>query len=179
MNNLKLFEEYVGSIYEGVTPVYNEDEVTKNVNSRPVMELKYSEVIPKLRDMLSQQDQGIVNKITIIADVPTQGKGAPDYVQDIIASERERLARQYKAQIGKSMDAEIDAEEFDFDVNRFGDKRTIFFDSEFIVDRIENIEGTDYVIGIPISLKDKGFEAKISPIKVEEIYFQPGSGMMP
>ena len=69
MNNLKLFEEYVGSIYEGVTPVYNEDEVTKNVNARPVMELKYSEVIPKLRDMLSQQDQGMINKITIIADV--------------------------------------------------------------------------------------------------------------
>ncbi len=179
MNNLKLFEEYVGSIYEGVTPVYNEDEVNKNINANPVMELKYSEVIPKLRDMLAQQDQGLIKKITIIADVPTQGKGAPDYVQEIIAKERERLARQYKSSIGKSMDAELDPEEFDFDVNRFGDKRTIFFDSEFIVDRIENVGGVDYVIGIPISLKDKGFEAKIAPMKVEEIYFQPGDAVMP
>ena len=64
-------------------------------------------------------------------------------------------------------------EDFDFDLNRFGDKRTIFFDSEFIVDRIENIEGKDYVIGIPASLKDKGYEAKILPIKIEEIYFDP------
>lgn len=179
MNNLKLFEEFASSIYEAATPVYNEDEVNKNVNAQPVMELKYSEVVPKLRDMLAQQEQGSIKKITVIADVPTQGKGAPDYVQEIIAKERERLARQYKASIGKSVDDELDAEEFDFDVNRFGDKRTIFFDSEFIVDRIENIEGNDYVIGIPISLKDKGYEAKISPIKVEEIYFQPGEQMMP
>jgi len=173
MNNLKLYEDFANSIYEGVTPVYDESKFRKNINVRPEMELKYSEVIPTLRDLLAQKEAGQIESITAIAEVPTQGKGAPDYVKDIINQERERLARQYKSTIGKSIDKDVDAEEFDFDLNRFGDKRTIFFDSEFIVDRVETIEGKDYVIGIPVSLKDKGYEAKILPIKIEEIYFEP------
>ncbi len=172
MNNLKLFEDFATSIYEAVTPVYDESKFRKNVNIKPEMELKYSEVISSLRDMLAKRDLGQVEKITVIAEVPTQGKGAPDYVKDIIDQERERLAMQHKSIIGKDIDS-TDAEEFDFDVNRFGDKRTIFFDSEFIVDRIETIDGKDYVIGIPVSLKDKGYEAKILPIKIEEIYYEP------
>jgi hypothetical protein len=173
MNNLKLYEEFSKSLNEAATLVYDESKFRKNVNVRPEMELKYSEVIPALRDMLAQKEAGQIESITVIADVPTQGKGAPDYVQDIISKERERLARQYKSTIGKKIEGTEDPEDFDFDLNRFGDKRTIFFDSEFIVDRIENIEGKDYVIGIPASLKDKGYEAKILPIKIEEIYFDP------
>lgn len=173
MNNLKLYEEFSKSLNEAATPVYDESKFRKNVNVKPEREIKYSEVIPTLRDMLAQKEAGQIESITVIADVPTQGKGAPDYIQDIISKERERLARQYKSSIGKNMDGTEEPEDFDFDVNRFGDKRTIFFDSEFIVDRIENIEGKDYVIGIPASLKDRGFEAKILPIKVEEIYFDP------
>ncbi len=178
MNNLKLFEEFKASMNEAATPVYDETEVMKNVNARPKMELKYSEVIPKLRDMLAQKENGALSKITVIADVPTQGKGAPDYIQDVIRQERERLARRYKASIGKDLDADLDPEEFDFDLDRFGDKRTIYIDSEFLVDRIENIGGMDYIIGIPVSLQDKGYEAKILPIKVDEIYYTPAEGNM-
>jgi len=65
------------------------------------------------------------------------------------------------------------AEDFDFDLDRFGDQRTIFFDSEFIVDRVELVEGKEFIIGIPMSLKTKGYEAKIAPIKVEEIFYTP------
>lgn len=172
MKNLKLYEEFNKSLNEAVTPVYNEDKFRKNINVRPEMELKYSEVIPALKDMLAQKELGQIENITIIAEVPTQGKGAPDYVQDIISKERERLARMHKLNIGKEIDDTEDPEDFDFDMNRFGEKRTIFFDSEFIVDRIENIEGKDYVIGIPVSVKNKGYEAKILPIKIEEIYFE-------
>ena len=179
MNNLKLFEEFAESMYEAATPVYDESEVTKNINAKPKMELKYSEVIPKLRDMIAQQENGLISKITIIADVPTQGKGAPDYIKDVIDQERERLARRYKASIGKDIDADLGPDEFDFDLDRFGDKRTIFIDSEFLVDRIENIGGTDYVVGIPVSLQNKGYEAKILPIKVEEIYYTPAENPMP
>src|SRR5210317_188240 len=110
MNNLKLYEEFSKSIYEGVTPVYDETKFKKNVNVKPEMELKYSEVIPKLRDMLAQKEAGQIESITVIAEVPTQGKGAPDYVKDIIAGERERLARQYKSTIGKSLDTDVNAD---------------------------------------------------------------------
>lgn len=173
MKHIHLFEEYSASVNEGSTPLYNELDFKNNINAAPVAELKYSEIIPRLRDLLAQQEMGTVENINVIAEVPTQGKGAPDYVKDVIAKERERLARQYKSTIGKSMDADLGPDEFDFDVNRFGDQRTIFFDSEFIVDRIEMVDGKEMIIGIPVSLKDKGYEAKISPLKVDEIYYKP------
>jgi hypothetical protein len=115
---------------------------------------------------------GDIEEIVVIAEVPTQGKGAPDYVKDIIAQERERIARKIKAQRGIDIDDDREGD-FDFDVDRFGNQRTIYFDSEFIVDRVETIDGKEFVIGIPVSLKDKGYEAKIAPIKIEEIYFTP------
>jgi hypothetical protein len=173
MKHISLFEDYSNKVNEGSTPLYNELDFKKNINAAPVEELKYSEIIPRLRDLLAQKEMGSVENINVIAEVPTQGKGAPDYIKDIIAQERERLARQYKSTIGKKIGSDVEAEEFDFDVNRFGDQRTIFFDSEFIVDRIENVGGNDMIIGIPASLPDKGYEAKISPMKVDEIYFTP------
>ena len=115
---------------------------------------------------------GEIQEVLVIAEIPTQGKGAPDYIKDIIAQERERIARKYKAQRGIDIDDDKEGD-FDFDVDRFGNQRSIFFDSEFIVDRIDIIDGKEYIIGIPVSLKDKGYEAKIAPIKVEEIYFTP------
>lgn len=173
MKHISLFEDYSNRVNEGSTPLYNELDFKKNINAAPVEELKYSEIVPKLRDLLAQKEMGTIENINVIAEVPTQGKGAPDYIKDIIAQERERLARIHKASIGKKADVDAEVEDFDFDVNRFGDQRTIFFDSEFIVDRIENVGGTDMIIGIPASLPDKGYEAKISPLKVDEIYYTP------
>jgi hypothetical protein len=169
MRHLQLFEDFSSQVNEGAIPVYNEADFKRNLNAAPVQEIKYSQVIATLRDLLAKKD---IKEITVIADIPSQGKGAPDYVKDIIAKERERVAQRYKASIGKSMDSDDD-DEFDFDIDRFGNQRTIFFDSEFIVDRVEEIGGKTFVIGIPASLKNMGYEAKISPEKVEEIYYSP------
>jgi hypothetical protein len=147
-------------------------EFKKNINVKPEMNIKYSEVASTLRDLLKKKEMGEIQEVLVIAEIPTQGKGAPDYIKDIIAQERERIARKYKAQRGIDIDDDREGD-FDFDVDRFGNQRSIFFDSEFIVDRIDIIDGKEYIIGIPVSLKDKGYEAKIAPIKVEEIYFTP------
>jgi hypothetical protein len=64
-------------------------------------------------------------------------------------------------------------DDFDFDVDRFGNQRTVFFDSEFIVDRIEKIGDKEFIIGIPVSLQERGYEVKILPIKVDEIHYTP------
>lgn len=175
MKHLFLFEDFDVSLNEDIIPVYNEDEFTKNINTKPVKVLKYSQVIPALKEMLKQQKNGEIDKIYVIADVPTQGKDAPDYVQNIIDTERERLARKWKSEIGKNIEMGMDKKDFDFDLDRFGDKSTIFFDSEFIVDGIQTVtrKGTskEMIVGIPFSLKNKGFKAFIEPIKVDEIYF--------
>jgi hypothetical protein len=175
MKYVKIFEDYSAGVSESTysaIPVFNELEFEKNINVKPEMNVKYSEVAATLRDLLKKKEMGEIQEVLVIAEIPTQGKGAPDYIKDIIAQERERIARKYKAQRGIDIDDDREGD-FDFDVDRFGNQRSIFFDSEFIVDRIDIIDGKEYIIGIPVSLKDKGYEAKIAPIKVEEIYFTP------
>lgn len=175
MKYVKIFEDYSAGVSESTysaIPVFNELEFKKNINVKPEMNVKYSEVAATLRDLLKKKEMGEIQEVLVIAEIPTQGKGAPDYIKDIIAKERERIARKYKAQRGIDIDDDKEGD-FDFDVDRFGNQRSIFFDSEFIVDRIDIIDGKEYIIGIPVSLKDKGYEAKIAPIKVEEIYFTP------
>jgi hypothetical protein len=175
MKYVKIFEDYSAGVSESTysaIPVFNELEFKKNINVKPEMNIKYSEVASTLRDLLKKKEMGEIQEVLVIAEIPTQGKGAPDYIKDIIAQERERIARKYKAQRGIDIDDDREGD-FDFDVDRFGNQRSIFFDSEFIVDRIDIIDGKEYIIGIPVSLKDKGYEAKIAPIKVEEIYFTP------
>jgi hypothetical protein len=175
MKYVKIFEDYSAEVSESTysaIPVFNELEFRKNINTKPEMNVKYSEVAATLKDLLKKKEMGGIEEIVVIAEVPTQGKGAPDYVKDIIAQERERIARKIKAQRGIDIDDDREGD-FDFDVDRFGNQRTIYFDSEFIVDRVETIDGKEYVIGIPVSLKGKGYEAKIAPIKIEEIYFTP------
>ena len=175
MKYVKIFEDYSAGVSESTysaIPVFNELEFKKNINVKPEMNVKYSEVAATLKDLLKKKEMGEIQEVLVIAEIPTQGKGAPDYIKDIIAQERERIARKYKAQRGIDIDDDKEGD-FDFDVDRFGNQRSIFFDSEFIVDRIDIIDGKEYIIGIPVSLKDKGYEAKSAPIKVEEIYFTP------
>ena len=175
MKYVKIFEDYSAGVSESTysaIPVFNELEFKKNINVKPEMNVKYSEVAATLKDLLKKKEMGEIQEVLVIAEIPTQGKGAPDYIKDIIAKEREMIARKYKAQRGIDIDDDKEGD-FDFDVDRFGNQRSIFFDSEFIVDRIDIIDGKEYIIGIPVSLKDKGYEAKIAPIKVEEIYFTP------
>jgi hypothetical protein len=156
-----------------VIPVYNEVKFTRDVKSSPEQNIKYSEVISTLEKLLQLQDAGEIKKITVVAEVPTQGKGTPQYIQDIIQKERERVAMAYKLRTGKEINP--NSPDFDFDIDRFGNQRTIFFDSEFIVKRIEKIGTKEYVIGTPASLEKKGFEAPIAPIKVEEIFYTPSN----
>jgi hypothetical protein len=172
MRHLFLFEEFDSSINEGIIPVYNEKEFEKNFNVEPLKMLQYSDVIPAIKEMLAKQEKGEIEKIHVIADVPTQGSEAPDYVKDIVDAERIRLAKKWKESLGKEIDPK--SKDFDFDIDRFGDKSTIFFDSEFVVTGVETVarkgKMRDLIVATPVSLKNKGFKAYIEPLKVDEIF---------
>jgi hypothetical protein len=175
MKHLTLFENFSRNqgLNEASIPVYNEENFRRNINAGPEIEIPFSKVIPKIQELLSQQESGIISSIQVIAEVPTQGKNAPSYVKDVMDQERERIIRKHKEEMGKEIDQDLDMEEFDFDVDRFGNQRTVFFDSEFIVDSVERIGDEEFIIGIPVSLKQRGYRVKISPIKVDEIHYTP------
>ena len=72
-------------------------------------------------------------------------------------------------------------EELEFD--RYGNKRDIFLDSEFIVDGVVQRPGAkDHIIGIPASLYSKAikdeasrkyYSVEIYPDQIEEVYYHP------
>jgi len=170
MDNLKEFEDFSNYINESSkVPVYNEVESQKNIKATSDVELPYSKVAAKITELLADKKAGIITKITVVADIPTQGKGAPDYIKEVISKERERLASIHKAKIGKDSEMDTDDGDFNFDINRFGEKRNLFFDSEFEIVGVED----GLIIGIPHSLKGKGdeYKAKIKPEQIEEIYY--------
>jgi hypothetical protein len=172
MRHLTLYENFVvKEVFEAAIPVYNELEFASGSSSEPDFTAKYSELIDIVEDFLERKKAGEIDEVTVIADVPTQGKGAPDYVTDIIRKERERIASIMRSQ---GYDPEVD----DIDIDRFGDKRNIFFDSEFVVDSIERDSSGKggKIVGIPYSYYKKGEmdkKAYIDPLKVDEVFYKP------
>jgi hypothetical protein len=75
----------------------------------------------------------------------------------------------------------LNPEELEFD--RYGNKRDIFLDSEFIIDGVVDRSGSrDHVIGIPASLYTKAikdeasrkyYSVEIYPDQIEEVYYDP------
>lgn len=172
MRHLIMFENFqTKEVFEAAIPVFNELEFSSGMTTEPDFTAKYSELADIIEDFLEKKKSGEIEEVTVVADVPTQGKGAPEYVQDIIRKERERVAARMRAQ-------GYNPEEDEIDIDRFGDKRNIFFDSEFVVAGVERDPAGkgDKIIGIPYSFYKKGDMTKkayIDPLKVDEVFYKP------
>ena len=166
MRHITLYENFtVKQVFEAAIPVYNEDELQKSPSAEPDFTAKYSELADVLKDFLEMKEKGEISEVTVIAEVPTQGKGTPDYIKDLIQKERERIANSMRSQ---GYNPETD----DIDVDRFGDKRNIFFDSEFVV---SSISDDGKILAMPYSFYKKGDMTKIAvidPLKVDEVFYK-------
>ena len=178
MKNLLEFESFNPINEASFVPIYNNQLYVKNPSIDPESKHPASAVISAIQLLMDRMENGEISKISVIADVPTQGKRAPLYVRDSIESEKRRIAAQMAREKGKEI---TDPEALDFD--RYGNKRNFFFDSEFIIDSIvEETGGKKYVIGIPESLYSKAirdeetkkyYSVEIYPDQVEEVYYDP------
>ena len=180
MKHLLEFDSYSpmdeAEVKAGV-PVYNEDEFNKNTSAKPAMVVKVPEIISVLNKFIADQESGEIEKIVVLAEIPSQGKNAPKYVLDDAAAERERQI-QRKTAIYGSRTERSDTPEDDEQT----DAINIFVDSEFIVKGVINKLGKDYILGIPGSKKKKAESSKemmdyytveIEPRQVFEIFFSP------
>jgi len=177
MKNLLEFESFDALNEASYVPVYNNEEFAKNPRTEPESQYNVVSVITGIERLIERLDAGEISKITVIADVPTQGKRAPLYVKDTIETEKRRLAAQMAKAQGKEI---LDPEALDFD--RYGNKRNIFFDSEYIVDGVMDGMGKKYVLGIPASLYSKAmkdeeskkyYSVEIYADQIEEIFYDP------
>lgn len=162
---------------KGGVPVYNEDEFNKNSNAKPAMVIKVPEITSVVNKFIEDQEKGEIEKIVVLAEIPSQGKNAPKYVLDDAAAERERQLQRKTAMYGSRTERSDRPDD-----DEQTDAINIFVDSEFIVKGVINKLGKDYILAIPESKKKKAESSKemldyytveIEPKQIFEIFFTP------
>lgn len=173
MKHLLEYESY-SPINEGAIPVYDEDKFVKDTKAKPEMEIKYTQIPAVIEGLLAKVEAGELVNVSVIADVPTQGKNAPAYVRDLMDKERERMAKRQQALYGSRI------EKSDRPEDDYRDEINVFVDSEYVIEGVVREVGQDYLIGIPNSFvntvkrepsKKDYYTVKISPAQVIEVYF--------
>lgn len=173
MKHLLEYESY-SPINEGAIPVYDEDKFVKDTKAKPEMEIKYTQIPAVIEGLLAKVEAGELVNVSVIADVPTQGKNAPAYVRDLMDKERERMAKRQQALYGSRI------ERSDRPEDDYRDEINVFVDSEYVIEGVVREVGQDYLIGIPNSFvntvkrepsKKDYYTVKISPAQVIEVYF--------
>ena len=177
MKNILEFNDFGQMLNEGRIPVYDAVAFDKNPRIMPTLELKLPEVMDYVTELFDKVESGELERVTVLANIPSQGKKAPQYVTDIIADEKKRLSKRRSAEYGTSR---ITAEDRPDDYDYTDDLGNIFIDSEYVIDEIVNTSGESYFIGIPESFYDdvtadpslkSYYGVRIEPTQVEEVYF--------
>jgi hypothetical protein len=175
MKHLLEYESYENQVNEGAIPVYDEGEFVKNTKSKPEMEIKWTQIPAVVEGLLSKVEAGELTSITVLADLPTQGKNAPAYVRELMTKERERMAKRQQAIHGSRIERADRPED-----EEYRDEINVFVDSEYTVEGVVREVGKDYLIAVPASFVNKVkrepslkdyYTVKISPDQIIEIYF--------
>ena len=73
------FSEFLNeqSVYNTGVPLY------RGTSFEPERTIKRNQLISELRSLLTQVMNGTLSEISLVAEIPTQGKNAPQYLKDI------------------------------------------------------------------------------------------------
>jgi hypothetical protein len=126
--------------------------------------IKRNRLLPELQDLLGQVMTGDLEEVTLIAEIPTQGKNAPQYIKDLYAEMGMRskpTEMDYEEEEGFSKEFAEDEEDVESD---------IFVDSEFVVKEVDMVKGV--ILGIPYSMRRKNIVIEIDPDNVEEVFIK-------
>lgn len=176
MKHLLEFESYEGLDEAGI-PVYNADDFRRSPSSEPADEISTTRIFSYISDLLDQQKAGNVEEISMTVDLPMQGKKAPQHILDTLDRERKRIEKEQHAIRGSRVEA---ADVAPGDNIYGGEGRNLFVDSEYIVTGITNLNGADFVVGLPASKKKEAFDSPesvayfstfIEPKQIEEVFY--------
>ncbi len=131
MKHLLEYESYENQVNEGAIPVYDEAEFIKDTKSKPEMEIKWTQIPAVIEGFLSKIESGELASVNVIADLPTQGKNAPEYVRELMTKERTRMAQRQQAIHGSRMER-ADRPEDEEDT----DEINVFVDSEYAIEGV-------------------------------------------
>ena len=174
-----MYESFNSSdlLEEGMIPVYDEVLSAKDPMAPPEMSIKITQIVETIENLLERKANGEIQNVIVLADVPTQGKNAPQYIRDEMEVERQRLAKRKRAIYGSRIERADRPEE-----EEYTDEINIFVDSEFVVDSVEKNDPVGAVLAMPRSfirkiemdksLKEK-YTIKLLPKQIFEISYSP------
>lgn len=161
---------------EGMIPVYDEDLSIKDPMALPEMSVKSVQIVETVENLLERKEAGEIQSVTVLAEIPTQGKNAPAYIRDEMEIERQRMAKRKRAIYGSRIERDDRPED-----DHYTDEINIFVDSEFIVQGVEKNDPIGAVLAIPRSfirkiemdnsLREK-YTIKILPKQIFEISYK-------
>lgn len=138
------FQDFVNeSVYNTGVPVYREN------NLNPEQTIKRNRVISEIENYLSEVASGTLSEVTVVADIPLQGKNMPEYLKDVYS------------EVGYDPSKDRDSE---------GASRNVFVDSEFLVKDVDESRGV--IIASPYSMRRKGILIEINVESIEEIFIK-------
>jgi hypothetical protein len=165
--NILRFAQFINesnSVNESGIPLY------RGTDFNPERTIKRNRLLAEVQDLLGQVMSGDLTEVTVLADIPTQGKNAPQYIKDIYAE----MGMEGYGEDEETEDLADDVYDPETDTYKkvdYEDKeRNIFFDSEFIVKEVDMTKGV--IIGIPYSLKKKNILVEIDPENVDEVFIK-------
>ena len=141
--NILRFQDFLNeSVYNVGVPVY------RGSSFEPEMTIKRNRVIPEIQNFLSQVASGSLSELTVIAEIPSQGKNISPYLKDVYS----------ELGYDPSKDRGISDEP----------SKNVFVDSEFLVKDVDEAKGI--IIATPYSLRRKNVLVELTPEIIEEIF---------
>lgn len=171
MKHIRIYEEF-SSVNESSVELYNDSEFSQT-GGEPEAKIRINDIPNTIEGLLAKKEAGEIDTITVVADIPMQGKRKPPYVDELIQKAKEEVALRARREAGSDAEAAAPS-----DIERASVMEEIFFDSEFIVHKIEKLSDGVFIVGIPYSLRKKAekdlafYSAMISPSQIEEIHYE-------
>lgn len=153
-----LNESHFGDVNESGIPLYRGAVFT------PEKVLKRNKLLKELQDLLNQVAKGYIDELSVLAEIPSQGKNAPQYLKDIYSE----MGVSKEEDEDSMYDPETDVYTGARDKHPDDMDNSVFVDSEFIVKDIDMVKGV--ILATPHSLKNKDIIVEIHPDLVDEVF---------
>ena len=162
MKLLRFFEfvNESNSVNESGIPVF------RGANFNPERTIKRNRLLEELQDLLTQVMNGTISEVTVLGEVPTQGKNTPQYLKDIYSE----MGVDIPDEEDDKYDPETDVYVGDRDKNPDDPSQNIFVDSEFVVKEVDFTR--NLILATPYSLKRKNIVVELDPDTVDEVFIK-------
>lgn len=138
----------------------------------PVYRVHREDLIEELEGFLMRVENGTLERVTVFADLPVQGKNRPAYLSDILPEIEPKKKEVLDPEDNPWAEPEMDGDDLEDDSEMEGpdNERNVFVDVEFEVVGVDKEQ--NLVVGMPYSLRRKKITTPIHPKYVQEIYYK-------